>query len=273
MPKALGVLVLHGMGTQGPDFADAFIRRVEQSLRRAGGDPGRVAWKPVHWAGLIQPREDALWEALSRDHDLRWEGARRFVLNAFGDAIAYQRVPHHKIDTYEAIHALLRAKLRELEAELEGGPAGLVIMAHSLGSTIASDFIWDEQKRGRTDGTPFDRLETLCGILTFGSNLPLFTLPFAPADLKAIAFPPEALPRPLRDRAHWINVFSPTDVLGWPLKPLNASYDESVTEDVELRVGGLLDSWNPLSHAAYWEDEAFAALTAGLLQDLLEVLP
>ena len=94
------------------------------------------------------------------------------------------------------------AHLRALRATL-GGDAPLVVVAHSLGSVIASDFIWDAQhpERGRgvaaEAGTDFEGMRTLAGLVTLGSNLPLFTL--ALPRVLAVA-PPRASPRRGRRR-------------------------------------------------------------------------
>lgn len=52
----------------------------------------------------------------------------------------------------------------------------------------------------------------------------------------------------------WKNFYDPDDPLGWPLKNLSQSYKEAVRNDYSVNVGGLLRSWNPMSHLAYWGD-------------------
>jgi hypothetical protein len=43
-------------------------------------------------------------------------------------------------------------------------------------------------------------------------------------------------------------------------------------EDYEINVGGLLTSWNPASHSAYWEDDDFTVPVTSFLRSLLKAL-
>lgn len=66
------------------------------------------------------------------------------------------------------------------------------------------------------------------------------------------------LPDDLKRKAKWLNFYDPDDVLGYPLKPINAAYDNVVTDDITINVGSWFStSWNPLSHSAYWTDNSF----------------
>ena len=266
MASELGVLVVHGMGAQPADFADGFIAEMQGRLLRLGVDPEAIAWRAGWWADVINRREDELWDALARDHTLRYEGTRRFVISHFGDALAYQRVPSQGTDVYRTIHARIREHLAVLRNQM-GGDKPVVVLAHSLGSAIVSNYIWDEQKSPTPETTPVQRLETLAGLVTFGSNIPLFTLCLD--DVVAIRFPVPTLTGPIRAAARWLNFFDADDVLGFPLRPLSASYHEAVSADLQINVGNPLRSWNPLSHEEYWTDNDFTAPVATLLRELL----
>jgi hypothetical protein len=167
------------------------------------------------------------------------------------------------------VHARIRERLAALRAALGDVDAPLVVVAHSLGSVIASDYAWDAQhpETGRARGAnPFERMETLAGLVTFGSTLPLFTL--ALPRVVAIA-PPRASPgltEAVRRVARWDNYYDPDDVLGWPLKtiapggplaPGEHAYADAVDADHPIEVGGPLTGWSPLAHTAYWSDRDF----------------
>lgn len=117
MPAKLGILVVHGMGSQkNPQFADKMIDEVNQRVKKQGANPGDIVWQPVYWADILQPQEDALWKALSKDHKLSFETLRKFVLGNLGDAVAYQRQPEAAPDVYQRIHTAVHGcivKLRE----------------------------------------------------------------------------------------------------------------------------------------------------------------
>ena len=99
--------------------------------------------------------------------------------------------------------------------------------------------------------------------MTFGRALPLFTL--ALPKVVAVA-PPRASPAltpAVRAVARWDNDYDPDDVLGWPLRTVGSpvplgpgehAYAEAVDADHAVDAGGLLTSWNPLSHTQYWRD-------------------
>jgi len=137
-----------------------------------------------------------------------------------------------------------------------------------------SDYIWDRQKgrdAERLGASRFERMETLSGLITLGSNIPLFTLGHTP--VTCIEFPPPGLPEKLRKKAKWLNLYDSDDVLGWPLKPLSIGYSDTVTEDMEVSVGNILTSWNPGTHVAYWTDDSVIKPAAYLIASILEECP
>lgn len=271
----VGVLVVHGMGEQSEeDFGVTFIAEMRRRLAERGVNPGAVAFRRGYWADLLNAREQALLEGAAAGGPLRYHALRGFVVNALGDAVAYRRGSADRNNLYYAVHARLLAHLRALRATLGGVDAPLVVVAHSLGSVVASDFIWDAQHPARgcgvaaeaAAGTDFERMRTLAGLVTFGSNIPLFTL--ALPRVLAVA-PPRASPAlapAVRAAAAWHNYYDPDDVLGWPLKTLapgaplgegEYAYADAVDADHAVDVGGPLTAWNPLSHTAYWRDASF----------------
>jgi len=267
MTPQVGVLVVHGIGIQQKElFAADFIRAADDRLHRLGVERGAITWELGYWADLLDPREELLWTRLAAGGDLDYAPLRRFLLSFFGDAIAYRREPTQDADVYDAVHDRIRTHLRALRARLGGVDRPLVVLAHSLGSVIVSNYVWDEQRRNeKARGTiPFERMETLAGLVTFGSPIPLFTL--ALRNVVSITFPPLTLPAPLAAVAKWLNFYDPDDVLGWPLKPLSPSYDQAVSADHVIDVGNALTSWNPLSHDAYWRDASVIEPAAELIR-------
>ena len=271
MPYKLGALVLHGMGSQRADFADPMIDKLSERISSLGADPGEVRWKPVHWAPILQSKEDQLWDNLSTGNRLDYAWLRRFVVSNFGDAVAYlNRVPSQPQDMYSRIHTEVHDQVVALRSELGNADKPLIVIAHSLGSIIMSNYIWDEQRNQGFGGTAFEKMETLAGFFTFGSTIAVVSLAYDP--IESIVFPPAALPDPPRSVARWDNFFDRDDVLGYPLKSLSSSYGASVSADREINAGGLLFSWNPFSHTRYWTDKDFVRPVAQSIADLLQVL-
>jgi hypothetical protein len=267
MAAQVGILVVHGIGIQQASFAEDFIAEMKDRLDNLAVTADAVVWEPAFWADLLNDHERKLWDDLSRDYDLDWVTVRKFFINVFADAIAYQRNPFANDDMYRKIHNRIHDHLIKLRAALGSQDKPLIIVAHSLGSVILSNYIWDEQTGKGLGKNPFERMETLASMVTFGSNIPLFTL--ALDQVQCIEFPPKTLPPNLKAIARWLNFFDGDDVLGYPLKPLSPSYAKTVTEDREINVGGLFTSWNPISHVEYWTDNDFTKPVTQLIRDVV----
>jgi alpha-beta hydrolase superfamily lysophospholipase len=114
---------------------------------------------------------------------------RKFVVGYIADALAYRQVPNcsgQMGNTYDKIHGVVHEAVTGLKADLGDGDKPVIVIAHSLGSVIMSNYIWDRQKeyppeeKDRYGENPFERMETLAGFITFGSPLSLFALAFQP---------------------------------------------------------------------------------------------
>jgi len=271
MPKKLGLLIIHGMGTQKPDFAKPFIKKLEKTITREGGNTSEVAFQPIYWAPIIQGFEDTYWTAIKSKYRLRWKPVRKFVVDRFADATGYQHFPTRPNSTYKKVHRRIHENIVKLINKLGSNDKPIMILAHSLGGWMMSNYIWDIQKGTTGFGTsPIEKIKTLCGIITFGCNIPLFSFAYDP--IKAIQFPPPNLPSNLKAIARWKNYFDRDDVLGYPLKPLSPSYDATVYKDYGINVGGPLTSWNPVAHSKYWKDRSFTETVGKYVSGILRVL-
>ena len=280
MPKKLGVLTVHGMGDQERNYAEPMIEELHGRI--FGGsvsiDGSDIAWESGYWADDIQDKQNQLWGDLSKNPNMSHTKLRRFVVSEMGDAVAYQRVPSAagvRENYYRKFHDSITHSIENLQAQLGDGEKPLIIIAHSLGSVIMSNYIWDAQ-RGKVQGTPFQRMETLAGFITFGSTLPLFALAYK--ERQNIKFPPEnissyfpnARPNRVKRAVKWLNFFDADDVLGYPIRHLGPSY--KMVQDKEVNVGGILTSWNPFSHTGYWTDNDFTKPVAEAIREVLTLL-
>ncbi len=271
------------MGNQPVWFADALFRELQGRIARLGVDAGLFAFRAAWWGPVMEGAEEALYERLARGGDLDWKRLRRdIVISGFGDALAYVGPPDKPSVVYDEIHSVLAKNLEALRPELEDAErTPLVVLAHSLGCTIASNYLWDAQHgrpaRGAESG--LSRGETLAGFITFGCNLPLFTLAYEPDDIHPIAFPgprvrecfPGRTAEAVRRACKWLNFFDPDDILGFPLKPINLAYGAAVDEDVAIDTGTILGA-----HTDYWTDNDFTRPVARYLAELgrfLQIAP
>lgn len=189
----LAVALIHGIGDQ-PDSRDedglhSYARELVAALRRRlGAEAGEVAFQSLYWASVLDARELDYLKRIERE-PLGWRWLRRAVTLFLGDASGYRKVSAAYDTTYQQVHQHVRSGIMALRAKV-GPQTPLVILAHSLGGHIVSNFIWDQQKLNRTPSCsidPFLGLETLAGLVTFGCNIPLFT--FAYEKVCPIRFP------------------------------------------------------------------------------------
>lgn len=146
----------------------------------------------------------------------------------------------------EAKH-MIQERIREELSFINGDKEPVVFIAHSLGTVIASDFIWDTQKN-----KDFGRFQ-LSHFFTMGSPLALF----------ALRFGAELFNKPIQiDDPHgcWINILDKDDPIAYPLKPLNKEYDAAVLEDKEVNVGPF-----GIAHVQYWQNRDVHKIIAGRL--------
>jgi len=264
----VAVAVIHGMGNQDRDFAKPLIAELRRRIEKGGKDPARIAWQPIYWADLLDGAELAYFNRAKHQGDLDYQRLRRFVVTAFGDAVAYQQVTSPHNTTYQDIHGRVREAIHELFVEgLGSTPKPLIVLAHSMGGHILSNYLWDAQKACDTEEPSFECMDWLAAIVTFGCNLPLFT--FAYSQVEPIQFPPPRLREDLKGKSRWLNYYDPDDILGYPLKPISEGYAEVVTRDIAINAGGVFSSWNPLSHNGYWTDNDFTRPVAGLISSFL----
>jgi hypothetical protein len=280
----IGVLVVHGMGRQEAGFSSELKSAV---VDRLADRAWRMEWHEVRWASILEPRETLLSDWMSKAKTpsgapirLDFSGIRQFVLHNLGDATAYQRDAHIE-SAGQLIHQRVSSEIEALVETLGDPLAPIVVIAHSLGAHIMSNYIWDRQQNTQPPGQPLAGLPGLAGMITFGCNIPLFALAFRSA--RPINLPGEAVSSFAVARAvRWLNFLDQDDVLGWPIRGLYEKDLADLTpaqkqtveriEDYEIKVGGLFTGGTPLSHDGYWKDRGLATQVADYLKNLLAAL-
>lgn len=183
MSEHIAVAVVHGIGMQGPGFAAGFqeklTRQFAQELEQEVQDPaGEIFIKPVYWASVLQNSEDVLWKRLRQGGAWGFTKLRKFLVDFAADAFAYQPIPKDRT-VYDGVHAIFAETLRSLAADA-GGKAPLCVVAHSLGSVIASNYFYDLQKgadmisepvRVQIGDTPLERGETFSHFYTLSNGI------------------------------------------------------------------------------------------------------
>jgi hypothetical protein len=260
MARKFGVLTIHGMGNQRPDYDSALKRNIYQHLNEE--IIADLRFKSIWYHGDFQERQGRVWQdMLNSNNPLDQQSLRKFFLYFFSDAATSEIRPDEESSTYKRIQRTILREINALRVELEDQDRPVVIMAHSLGCQIISNYIWDAQHGigiwKDQAPTAFQKLTTARLMITSGCNIPLFV-----SGLARI----EAIEKP-NEQFTWHNFYDRDDILGWPLKPLSKgfhnSYEQVVTKDREINTG-----WTPFGHSDYWEDDSFIKPVAALIKDL-----
>ncbi|MEP2716568.1 hypothetical protein [Pseudophaeobacter sp.] len=266
MTNRVAVAVIHGMGSQGNDRQDvdtiSFSSGLYKAMKKRMGNQTfqNIAWREIFWADILQDRQDRFVNQSLKSKGARWMKTRRFVMHNLADAASYRRTPgDEKDEIYHLIHARVHATMARLE-QIAGKGTPLVVLAHSLGGHIMSNYIYDMQK-----GFPeiagsgkFQKMQTMAGFVTFGCNIPVFSFSYQPKDIHPITFPGTAIAKNKRLKPWWVNLNDKDDALGMPLAGTSPGY-KALAKDGQLQdrwvdSGKLWQFWNPASHNGYWED-------------------
>lgn len=278
----VAVAVIHGMGSQGDkaqgndqiSFSADLYRGLRSRIGAARFDR-LVGWREIFWADILQLRQqEYIDDALAGE--ARWMKTREFVMHRLADAAAYRYERDPNAFVYPAVHDRVRAAIAHLET-VTGAGVPLIVLAHSLGGHIMSNYIWDMQ-HGHTDApTPFQRFQTMAGMITFGCNIPIFTFAYPRDKVQAIARPGTHIPPGRQLTPWWLSFNDRDDPLGMPLRHAGdgyrALYDSGELREHWINTGNIFTSWNPASHNGYWKDADFQQPVAGMIEAAMRIGP
>ncbi len=275
MGRKVAVAVIHGIGRQTADFAHQMSAALNAHF---GPDMASdVIIRTVFWAPVLQAAEDELWRRMEAGGPLHYPDVRRFLVDFLSDALAYQPTGDDR-RAYDGIHAVFARTLADL-AEAAGPDAPLCVIAHSLGTIIASNYIYDlqadpfkhlisDEVRALMRDTPLEQGHTLALLYTLGSPIALWSLRYREFGRPITVPTPHLAEYYPQISGEWVNYYDQDDVVGFPLKTLNMQYARMVTRDEPVNVGGLLQHWNPASHLGYWTDKDVIKPIAAKLLDV-----
>ena len=239
----IAVAIVHGIGNQDKTYADKFINQLRQTYQKISGMDNLV-FESVCWQEEIEPIENTLYEKTT---DLGWSAIRKFLIGYAGDALCYQSAPNDSYGFYDQVHEAVDRGLIRLFDKVEIDTP-LCIVSHSLGTIVASNFIWDCQNKSKrcfkASSQASDMINRLELLYTMGSPLAIWSMRFLNGG-EPISIP---------DCSLWYNLYSKNDVISSPIKLINQQYECMPNLfDVKVNVGGVLCNWNPASHLFYWD--------------------
>ena len=182
-----------------------------------------------------------------KTRDLDWQSLRELLLYGFSDAAGFERNASKIGSPYEQVQSRIIDVLRLVFLNAGEVSIPVVIVAHSLGCHVISNYIWDAQRpassvpqgvwrnqpattargenvedeAGSRENDGFFRLRSLRFLYTTGCNIPIFVAGFPRSKIVPVAT------KGTNYRFDWKNFYDQDDALGWPLRPLNAAYSRA----------------------------------------------
>ncbi len=268
--KKVIILPVHGMGVTEMNYAEELRANLSNKIGPKLWQS--VVFQPIFYQDLIQHNQNRVWSDMNTaSSGIEWKKLRQFMLFSFSDAATLE---HHSDDPNSA-YVKAQERIRGVLLDLLSIPeikssTPVVLLPHSLGAQVMSNYIWDSSREKGIwkhkpltlpqDQIDFLKLKTLRHIASAGCNIPLFV-----AGLPTI--------RPI-DPPHpdftWDNYYDPDDALGWPLKPLSTEYANRVRKDIRMNSGGFFTSWSPFSHTSYWKDKDFLTPAAKTITSIMK---
>ena len=200
--------IIHGIGEQDPKYAYNIIKKLEKQF-------DRVSFIPICWSKIFDTYEMDLLKKLEK-YNLGY--IHNFVIMHCADVIMYEKL---KVKLYSYLDYILEP-YKETD---------ISFIAHSLGSIIVSNYIWD-------------RKINVKNFFTVGSPLALYSLGN------------EDFIKPTKVE-NWINIWSKYDCISYPLKVLNTQYDIAVKKDIEVNSWNIFHRIFRLAHMDYFDKKEF----------------
>lgn len=267
--KKIYAIIVHGIGKAQAGYSDPLVKglqkrfnsHIQKTLKTNEQYTDGLILKEVVWDDILAGSQEQLAEILKKGFRAQKRGGIRaffkkifflpvkwilrfrtdFAAEFIGDIIGYG---NPKSGAYRKIHRRFLDEINSLPAPDE--KQNLSIIAHSLGTVISSDFIYDQKNKNGTLHKNF----VFHNFFTLGSPVALFALQYG-IDL-------------FKDPIHvedpngcWINIFDLDDPVAYPLKNLNEAYDKAVAEDRQVNTGGF-----GVSHTRYFNDSEVQEIIA-----------
>lgn len=244
------IVTIPGIGSKKKGYSEKFKEDILKFSKRTALD-GKIK---IHEAlpfnvTNIDDRQRLLFERLNKENKLGGMlSLRKFVLEAFGDGVTFERGAFKENSPYRKIHKYLKSFFENIYKEMDSN-SKLVIVASSLGAHILSTYVWDADNDigifQNEKANKENDLSNLSYLATIGANIPLFISGYKEEEIKPINVEKR------KNNFKWHNFYDKDDVLGWPLKQLSSEYSK-VVEDFQINTGLYVGS-----HIRYWSDNDF----------------
>lgn len=243
------IIFIHGVNAQTTGYSNKLFNNIIKSYMAGLIEDGKTKKEAQEKASELVQKE-LLWAEITTNLTNRYlflqydlskrPGKWNFIKKAI-DPLAIQIMYYVKDKGHKkGPMSILRDIQSDFNKACSDKPEKVIIIAHSLGSVIAYDYVFGFRKYKLN---PKINVEAL---ITMGSPIPLFTSAMGHVENKI------KLPGNVK---RWINILDPDDGVAEYCKPY---FKNIKVQDIEINTG-----WAPLSaHAGYWQHQNIAELIA-----------
>lgn len=237
----VAIIYLHGQGSYKENSHEELINNIKDNI---DFNVGLIKVFPVYYYSRIQENQNELIKRMDITRPKVVAKIRDKIVSSFGDPSTI----YHNKEEYDFVMQKIKEQF-VLAQEYLGSSGHMVAMAHSLGTSLISNYLWDMQKAG----IKYDKLKLL---VTTGSPSPVFISGKNIEDITPIDRP--------SPNFKWLNFWNAKDALSFRLQRVNNSYHRLV-KDIRCKKG----FWF-FAHSSYKSDKRVYKLLAKEIQYLLD---
>ncbi len=128
-----------GWGRPPTNFADELEEELLSELGSTYWD--RVHFKPIFYQGLLQKKQEKVFNTMKNRAELDWLTLRRFILFGFSDAAGPEYRSAEPNSLYEQAQRIILDALNEAFDKLGRTAKPVVIICRSLGGHVPSNYL------------------------------------------------------------------------------------------------------------------------------------
>ncbi|TVY11273.1 hypothetical protein [Paenibacillus cremeus] len=241
MRTQVGILIIHGMGKKRMGYSKPLQLRLRRRLAGMTGLDISVrdfVFEEVVWSDIVEVNQDFVRKAVKAEFDdeLEFDMARSFIIKYAVDVLGYHRIDVGQTTNalHTAIHQRIAESLHQLRKKV-GPEAPVCVIAHSLGTVVSSNYIYDMQMQKNVvpplENNHLETCQTIASFYTLGSPISLFSLKYMNKDESTIQIPAKETNR--YRYGEWVNLYYDRDIMAYPIAQFNNNANLNV-KDIKL---------------------------------------
>jgi len=237
----VAIITLHG---QGSFKTNAHKKMIKNILDEIDYNRGLIEVFPVLYYSKAQANQSGLISRMkiARPRVVSW--VRDKIISSFGDPASI----YHNKQEYDYVMQKIKKEFIKAQAYV-GENGSIVVVAHSLGGVLISNYLWDAQKAG----IKYRRLKL---VATTGNPYGIFVSAINYNKIEAMSKPCFGF--------KWLNFWNKKDALSAPMQILSDGY-KYLVKDIEVKKG----FWF-FAHAKYKDDKNVYREIANVIKGILD---